>query len=1063
MLGKSLKRVQFSLTGVLFSFAFMNVLSANEPINGPVGPAAGLALMQEQQQDRGTTVFEQAFLKASNANADDNFGVEIAINEAGTILVVGARYEDSDGSGPEDNSIQDAGAAYVFERQINGDWIETAYLKPSLPYFPGPAGFITGYQFGLAVGISGETIVIGEPFRDIDGIQAGIDFNEGAVYVFEPDENGDWVETDVLLSSRPNPSQDEFGTAVAISGDRLLIGAQRETRPGIGRNGSVRAYTRNSNGLWEEEDVLFPDAEPSDMYFGNKIALDNNRAIISAPLESSDGSSPNDQSKPFSGAAFIFERDPNGQWDQVAYLKASNVDEDDSFGQSVGISGNVAAVGANSEDSDGSDPGNNTSNAAGAVYIFEPNESGDWVQTQFIKSPDLDSFSHFGFSLDLEDQSLLVGANIHEQQQGTSYLFAQNEQSSWVFQQRIIPDIRGSGDRFGHQVARGGGRFLISSWWESSDPDIGPGDSSLTRSGAVYLFGLPGLTVGGQVSGLIGNGLVLRNTQTDDDVSIVTNGDFTFPVPLQDGESYAVSVLQQPDNPEQTCTVSDGTGILSGQDVTDIDINCVLTETFTLGGIATGVNFTGLMLQNNGSDDLTIISPGGPFTFDTELANGENYEVTIIESSIDPTHVCSVSNGSGTINSSDVSDVLVECSFRSTFPIEAEVTGLTGSGLVLQNNGGDDLAIPNNGTFRFATELELMDSYSVTVATQPSNPAQACVVNNGSGIVGEISIITVEVVCETAQYEIGGMVSGLPAPGLTLFNNGTDFIMINADGPFIFPTLLEDGQSYNVTIGLQPEDPSGGECLVANGTGMVNGMNVNNIQVTCGVLPTTFSLGGTVSGLKGIGLVLQNNGTDSEIINQNGPFSFSIRLSDSEPYTVTVASQPDGGIEQCQVSNGTGVVDGMDVTDIQIDCTALIADLTISKTNGFAFVDNGVSTTWFIEIKNVGAVDIIGATLSDPLPAGVTNASWNCSGSDGGICPNANGSGSINEVVDLSVGSTLSYEFTATVTAMEGSVISNTATITLPPAQTDINPANNSATDTDPVGLFADGFEDELD
>ena len=137
-------------------------------------------------------------------------------------------------------------------------------------------------------------------------------------------------------------------------------------------------------------------------------------------------------------------------------------------------------------------------------------------------------------------------------------------------------------------------------------------------------------------------------------------------------------------------------------------------------------------------------------------------------------------------------------------------------------------------------------------------------------------------------------------------------------------------------------------------------------------------------------------------------------------------------------------------------------DLTVSKTNGAAFVDTGVSTTWFIDISNAGMVAVNGATLTDPVPVGVTNASWTCSGSSGAICPNPSGSGGINETVDLPAGSMLSYELTALVSAAEGNNISNTATIALAAGQTDINPGDNSATDTDPVGLFADGFEDEL-
>jgi len=136
-------------------------------------------------------------------------------------------------------------------------------------------------------------------------------------------------------------------------------------------------------------------------------------------------------------------------------------------------------------------------------------------------------------------------------------------------------------------------------------------------------------------------------------------------------------------------------------------------------------------------------------------------------------------------------------------------------------------------------------------------------------------------------------------------------------------------------------------------------------------------------------------------------------------------------------------------------------DLAVSKSNGAAFVDAGLPTTWFIDVANVGATDIAGATLSDPVPTGVNGAVWNCTAFGGAACANPSGSGGISEPVDLPAGASLMYEFTATVTAVEGDSVSNTATITLAAGQTDINPADNSATDTDPVGLFIDGFETE--
>ena len=139
-------------------------------------------------------------------------------------------------------------------------------------------------------------------------------------------------------------------------------------------------------------------------------------------------------------------------------------------------------------------------------------------------------------------------------------------------------------------------------------------------------------------------------------------------------------------------------------------------------------------------------------------------------------------------------------------------------------------------------------------------------------------------------------------------------------------------------------------------------------------------------------------------------------------------------------------------------------DLAISKTNGAAFVGTDAPTTWFINVSNLNGKNINGAVLTDTLPpeVDVGTAIWICTGFSGAVCPNASGSGNISETVDLPGGSMLSYELTANVLANEGEFVTNTAVISLPNGLTDLEPSNNSATDSDPVGLFADGFEDEV-
>lgn len=187
----------------------------------------------------------------------------------------------------------------------------------------------------------------------------------------------------------------------------------------------------------------------------------------------------------------------------------------------------------------------------------------------------------------------------------------------------------------------------------------------------------------------------------------------------------------------------------------------------------------------------------------------------------------------------------------------------------------------------------------------------------------------------TAFYTIGGTVSGLLGSGLVLQNNGGDNLSVTADGAFTFATPLADGSSFDVTVLTQPMGPNQTCALVPNitkgggpGQGIVSGANVNYLRVEC--TTTTYTIGGTVSGLVGSGLVLRNNGGDDLAISANGTFTFATPLADGSAYAVTVATQPSNPSQACSVSSGpgpqkgvidgTGVVSGANVTDLLVEC-----------------------------------------------------------------------------------------------------------------------------------------------
>ncbi len=378
-------------------------------------------------------------------------------------------------------------------------------------------------------------------------------------------------------------------------------------------------------------------------------------------------------------------------------------------------------------------------------------------------------------------------------------------------------------------------------------------------------------------------------------------------------------------------------------------------SSFTVGGTVTGLTGTGLVLQNNKTDDL-LIAADGSFTFATPVASGSDYAVTVLTEPGNPSQTCVVSNGAGTVAAADITDVAVNCA-SETFTIGGTVSGLAGTGLVLRNNGGDNLSINANGGFTFTTPVASGDNYAVTVFTQPSNPTQTCVVSNGAGTVGAANVTNVAVNCTTNTFSIGGTVSGLAGTGLVLRNNGGNNLAINANGAFTFTTPVASGAAYAVTVFTQPSNPTQ-TCVVSNGAGTVGAANVTNVAVNC--TTNTFTIGGTVSGLAGAGLVLSNNGGNNLTINGNGAFSFTTPIASGATYAVTVLTQPTALSQTCVVTNGAGTVTDANVTNVAVACTTnsfavggtltglppVVGSVTLSLNNGdpLQLTSNGAFT-----------------------------------------------------------------------------------------------------------------------
>ncbi|STX29826.1 transmembrane protein [Legionella beliardensis] len=245
-------------------------------------------------------------------------------------------------------------------------------------------------------------------------------------------------------------------------------------------------------------------------------------------------------------------------------------------------------------------------------------------------------------------------------------------------------------------------------------------------------------TIGGAVFGLHGRLILVNNGH--DKLILNTDGTYTFPKALSPGRSYAITIKNQPRN--QTCTVSNGNGVVTKANVANIVVNCS-THVYTVGGSVSGLaSSESLVLQNNGSDTLTVNS-NSSFTFIEPVAQGAIYDVTILQQP--KTQRCTLANKRGRIKTSNITNVQVTCATKA-YTVGGKVLSLDGT-VVLQNNGMDDLSIHNNGPFTFPTPITKDATYHVTVRHHPET--QNCKVTNPSGTIGEANVRNVGITCTT--------------------------------------------------------------------------------------------------------------------------------------------------------------------------------------------------------------------------------------------------------------------------------------------------------------------------
>ncbi len=335
---------------------------------------------------------------SSDRREQDNFGTSLAVS--GGAAIIGAYKRDElDERG---QSLYQCGAAYIFERDETGEWIEKQKLiapdKDSLNYF------------GVSVDIFQDYAVVGASYRAYSEKNGNRLPQVGAVYIYQRDTSGKWNIVQEITPPNPEPFA-LFGWSVAISDSYVVVGAYKEdngasTQDKLVNAGAVYIFRKTNEATWEYDSRLIASDRSSGSWFGWDVAVSGQYMLAGAPQDPY-GMSPQEQ-KNKSGSAYIFKKSSNGNWEEIKKLKAPDWAEEASFGYAVDLSGDRVLIGARWEDFDA----NNTEklNNAGAAYLYQIDNQKKWQFTEKITPEKRHVNDWFGFSVALDEDEALIGA-----------------------------------------------------------------------------------------------------------------------------------------------------------------------------------------------------------------------------------------------------------------------------------------------------------------------------------------------------------------------------------------------------------------------------------------------------------------------------------------------------------------------------------------------------------------------------------------------------------------------------------------------------------------------------
>ncbi|KAA3633661.1 MAG: T9SS C-terminal target domain-containing protein [Bacteroidetes bacterium] len=370
--------------------------------------------------------------------AGDEFGVFVSVS--GDYALVGASAAQVEGTV--------CGAAYVFKHE-SGNWTQQAKFVPDIPD--------NDDMFGKILKLDGDYALVAA-YNDDD-----MGSNAGAAYIYKRTDDT-WAFQNKIYAADA-AAFDIFGVAADIKGDRAIIGAFGDDDNGF-FSGSAYVFIRQGD-QWIQEAKLLPSDGATDDKFGRSVAIDDDLAVVCGVLDDDNGED--------SGSVYIFRRN-GSSWTEEAKITPDDGASNDRFGRSISIAGDYVAISAAQKDENGMD-------GSGSAYVFKY-QGGQWIQQSKLVPDDLGEGDLMGYCISSNEEFVAISAHLNDEwasDAGAVYLFQRNG-DQWSETAKLTAENPGEMDHFGISVDISENTLVVGAPLDQSDDEV--------ECGVAYVYDL---------------------------------------------------------------------------------------------------------------------------------------------------------------------------------------------------------------------------------------------------------------------------------------------------------------------------------------------------------------------------------------------------------------------------------------------------------------------------------------------------------------------------------------------------------------------------------------------